>query len=70
MPENNQAPMGPRERRRRQQNPHLRPKRNRPWVITLLILLAFLGAGAAAWTASRSQSGTPARPAPTTGWTA
>jgi len=49
MPENNQAPMGPRERRRRQQNPHLRPKRNRPWVITLLILLAFLGAGAAAW---------------------
>ncbi|MFC6164427.1 LCP family protein [Lactiplantibacillus dongliensis] len=49
MSENNQEPMGPRERRRRQQNPHLRPKRHRPWVITLLILLAFVVAGASAW---------------------
>ncbi|VDG18016.1 LCP family glycopolymer transferase [Lactiplantibacillus mudanjiangensis] len=49
MSQNNNEPMGPRERRRRQQNPHLRPHKHRPWLITLLILLAFGIAGAAAW---------------------
>jgi len=52
MSENNNEPMGPRQtryRKRQRQNPHIKPHKQRPWILIVILIIVAIGSAASFW---------------------